>query len=58
MKPLALLRDPDEEALVEAIVAGLSMLRVGFIFMQAIDRDRDTGEYTIYGQEVLQVAKT
>lgn len=54
---LALLRDPDEEALVEAIAAGLGMRRVGFIFTQAVGRKGGTGEYTMSGREVLQAAE-
>ncbi|CAL9132230.1 unnamed protein product [Musa acuminata var. zebrina] len=53
----ALFRDPDEEALVEAIAAGLGMRRVGFIFTQAVGRKAGTAEYTMSGREVLQAAE-
>ncbi|CAD5192910.1 unnamed protein product [Musa acuminata subsp. malaccensis] len=52
-----LFRDPDEEALVEAIAAGLGMRRVGFIFSQAVGRKAGTAEYTMSGREVLQAAE-
>ncbi|OAY69436.1 NPL4-like protein [Ananas comosus] len=55
---LLLMRDPDEEALVEAIAAGLGMRRVGFVFTQAVGRRASpTGEYTLSGREVLQAAE-
>ncbi|XP_058082535.1 NPL4-like protein 2 [Magnolia sinica] len=50
-----LLRDPDEEALVEAVALGLGMRRVGFIFSQAVGQDK--GDYTMSGAEVLQAAE-
>ncbi|CAL9075677.1 NPL4 family [Musa troglodytarum] len=53
----ALFRDPDEEALVEAIASGLGMRRVGFIFTQAVGRKAGTAEYTMSGREVLQAAE-
>ncbi|CAL9079030.1 unnamed protein product [Musa textilis] len=52
-----LFRDPDKEALVEAIAAGLGMRRVGFIFSQAVGRKAGTAEYTMSGREVLQAAE-
>lgn len=52
---LNLLRDPDEERLVDAIAAGMGMRRVGFIFTQAVGRKKsETGEYTLSGREVAQ----
>lgn len=51
---LILMRDPEEEALVEAIAAGLGMRRVGFVFTQAIGRK---GEYTLSAREVIQAAE-
>ncbi|KAJ3704582.1 hypothetical protein LUZ61_008287 [Rhynchospora tenuis] len=52
---LTLLRDPDEERLVDAIASGLGMTRVGFIFTQAVGRKKsDTGEYTLSAREVAQ----
>ncbi|KAJ0977685.1 hypothetical protein J5N97_013159 [Dioscorea zingiberensis] len=53
---LLLLRDPDEEALVEAIAAGLGMRRVGFVFTQSVGR-MGKGEYTLSAREVLQAAE-
>lgn len=53
---LTLLRDTDEEVLVEAIAAGLGMRRVGFVFTQAVGR-QGKGEYTLSGREVLQAAE-
>ena len=49
-----MLRDPDEEALVEAIAVGLGMRRVGFVFSQAVGRK---GEYTLSAREVIQAAE-
>lgn len=49
---LTLLRDPDEEKLVEAIALGLGMRRVGFIFTQTISQDKK--DYTMSSSEVLQ----
>ncbi|WOL15855.1 NPL4-like protein isoform X1 [Canna indica] len=54
---VSLFRDPDEEALVEAIAAGLGMRRVGFVFTQAVGRKAGTAEYTMSGREVLQAAQ-
>ncbi|KAG5231813.1 NPL4 protein [Salix suchowensis] len=52
---LMLLRDSDEEKLVEAIAAGLGMRRVGFIFTQSITQDNK--DYTLSNREVLQAAE-
>ncbi|CAA0834480.1 NPL4-like protein 1 [Striga hermonthica] len=52
---LILLRDPEEEKLVEAIALGLGMRRVGFIFTQTISQDKK--DYTMSGTEVLQAAE-
>lgn len=52
---LAILRDPDEEKLVEAIAVGLGMRRVGFIFTQTISQDKK--DYTLSNREVLQAAE-
>jgi nuclear protein localization protein 4 homolog len=52
---LILLRDPEEERLVNAIAAGMGMTRVGFIFTQAVGRRKsETGEYTLSAREVVQ----
>lgn len=53
---LTLLRDPDEEKLVEAIAIGLGMRRVGFVFTQAVGRE-GKGEYTMSRREVIQAAE-
>ncbi|KAI3470952.1 hypothetical protein Pfo_027615 [Paulownia fortunei] len=52
---LILLRDPDEEKLVEAIALGLGMRRVGFIFTQTISQDKK--DYTMSNTEVLQAVE-
>lgn len=52
---LILLRDPDEEKLVEAIAIGLGMRRVGFIFTQTISQDKN--DYTMSNTEILQAAE-
>ncbi|PIN08189.1 Nuclear pore complex, rNpl4 component (sc Npl4) [Handroanthus impetiginosus] len=52
---LILLRDPDEEKLVEAIALGLGMRRVGFIFSQTISQDKK--DYTMSNAEILQAAE-
>ncbi|KAE8009626.1 hypothetical protein FH972_006054 [Carpinus fangiana] len=52
---LVILRDPDEEKLVEAIAMGLGMRRVGFIFTQTISQDKK--DYTLSNREVLQAAE-
>ncbi|XP_061969385.1 NPL4-like protein 1 [Populus nigra] len=52
---LMLLRDSDEEKLVEAITACLGMRRVGFIFTQTIMQDKK--DYTLSHREVLQAAE-
>lgn len=52
---LALLRDLEEERLVDAIAAGMGMRRIGFLFTQAVGRRKsETGEYTLSGREVAQ----
>ncbi|KAH9329115.1 hypothetical protein KI387_001223, partial [Taxus chinensis] len=52
---LFLLRDPDEEKLVEGIATGLGMRRVGFIFNQTITHgNRD---YTLSNLEIQQAAE-
>ncbi|KAJ6792475.1 NPL4-like protein 2 [Iris pallida] len=53
---LLLLRDADEEALVEAIADGLGMKRVGFVFSQAVGRE-GKGEYTLSAREVIQATE-
>ncbi|XP_020581782.1 NPL4-like protein 2 [Phalaenopsis equestris] len=53
---LTLLRDPEEEKLVEAIAMGLGMRRVGFVFTQAVGRE-GKGEYTMSRREILQAAE-
>ncbi|KAG0501125.1 hypothetical protein HPP92_001197 [Vanilla planifolia] len=53
---LVLLRDPEEEKLVEAIATGLGMRRVGFVFTQAVGRE-GKGEYTMSRREVIQAAE-
>ncbi|PKA62273.1 NPL4-like protein 2 [Apostasia shenzhenica] len=53
---LVLLRDLEEEKLVEAIAIGLGMRRVGFVFTQAIGRE-GKGEYTMSRREVIQAAE-
>lgn len=52
---LILLRDPDEEALVEAVALGLGMRRVGFIFTQTVGQNK--ADYTLSAVEVLQAAE-
>ncbi|XP_078440018.1 NPL4-like protein 2 [Wolffia australiana] len=55
---LYLLRDPEEEALVEAIAAGLGVIRVGFIFTQAVGaKELVEGEYTVSARELLQAVE-
>ncbi|KAL0918610.1 hypothetical protein M5K25_010628 [Dendrobium thyrsiflorum] len=53
---LTLLRDPEEEKLVDAIATGLGMRRVGFVFTQAVGRE-GKGEYTMSRREVIQAAE-
>ncbi|PKU63690.1 NPL4-like protein 2 [Dendrobium catenatum] len=53
---LTLLRDPEEEKLVDAIATGLGMRRVGFVFTQAVGRE-GKGEYTMSSREVIQAAE-
>lgn len=52
---LILLRDSDEEKLVEAIALGLGMRKVGFIFTQTISQDKK--DYTMSNSEVLQAVE-
>lgn len=52
---LILLRDPDEEKLVEAIALGLGMRKVGFIFTQTISQDKK--DYTMSNAEVQQAVE-
>ncbi|KAL0341212.1 UNVERIFIED_CONTAM: NPL4-like protein 1 [Sesamum radiatum] len=52
---LMLLRDPDEEKLVEATALGLGMRRVGFIFTQTIHQNKK--DYTMSNAEVLQAVE-
>lgn len=52
---LILLRDPEEEKLVDAIAAGLGRKRVGFIFTQTIMQDKK--DYNFSNKEVLQAAE-
>ncbi|XP_022727479.1 NPL4-like protein 1 isoform X2 [Durio zibethinus] len=52
---LILLRDPEEEKLVDAIAAGLGRKRVGFIFAQTIMQDKK--DYNFSNKEVLQAAE-
>lgn len=52
---LILLRDPDEEKIVEAIAMGLGMKRVGFIFTQTISQNKK--DYTMSNKEILQAAE-
>ncbi|KAF8387945.1 hypothetical protein HHK36_026610 [Tetracentron sinense] len=52
---LILLRDPDEENLVEAIALGLGMRRVGFIFSQTISQNNK--DYTLSNSEILQAVE-
>ncbi|GAV79064.1 NPL4 domain-containing protein/UN_NPL4 domain-containing protein [Cephalotus follicularis] len=52
---LLLMRDAEEEKLVEAIAAGLGMRRVGFIFTQTVVQDKK--DYTMSNREVLQAAE-
>ncbi|XP_022771047.1 NPL4-like protein 1 isoform X2 [Durio zibethinus] len=52
---LILLRNPEEEKLVDAIAAGLGIKRVGFIFTQTIMQGKK--DYNFSNREVLQVAE-
>lgn len=52
---LILLRDPQEEKLVDAIAAGLGMTRVGFIFSQTVMQDKK--DYNFSNKEVIQAAE-
>lgn len=52
---LILLRDPEEEKIVEAIAMGMGMRRVGFIFTQTISQNKY--DYTMSNSEILQAAE-
>ncbi|OMO77827.1 Nuclear pore localization protein NPL4 [Corchorus capsularis] len=52
---LILLRDPEEEKLVDAIAAGLGRRRVGFIFTQTVMQDKK--DYHFTNKEILQAAE-
>lgn len=52
---LMLMRDGEEEKLVDAIAIGLGMRRVGFIFTQTIEQNKE--EYTMSNLEVAQAAE-
>ncbi|KAI3947064.1 hypothetical protein MKW92_023786 [Papaver armeniacum] len=52
---LVLMRDTEEEKIVEAIATGLGMRRVGFIFTQTIGQSKK--DYTLSNSEVLQAAE-
>ncbi|XP_043711507.1 NPL4-like protein 1 [Telopea speciosissima] len=52
---LILMRNPDEENLVEAIGLGLGMRKVGFIFTQTIGQNKK--DYTLSNSEILQAAE-
>lgn len=52
---LYILRDEEEEKLVDAIAAGLEMKKVGFIFTQTIMQNKK--DYTLSNREVLQAVQ-
>lgn len=52
---LMLMRESEEEKLVDAIAMGLGMRRVGFIFTQTIDQNKE--EYTMSNLEVAQASE-
>ncbi|MBA0804288.1 hypothetical protein Gohar_003880 [Gossypium harknessii] len=52
---LVLLRDPEEEKLVDAIAAGLGRKRVGFIFTQTIMQEKK--DYNFSNREIIQAAE-
>ncbi|KAJ0502050.1 putative nuclear pore localization protein NPL4 [Helianthus annuus] len=52
---LLLLRDPDEEKVVEAIALGLGMRKLGFIFTQTVGQGKR--DYTLSNREVLQAVE-
>ncbi|KAJ4967705.1 hypothetical protein NE237_014406 [Protea cynaroides] len=52
---LILMRNSDEENLVEAIALGLGMRKVGFIFTQTIGQNKKG--YTLSNSEILQAAE-
>eukprot|EP00262_Sarcandra_glabra_P012420 TRINITY_DN3196_c0_g1_i1.p1 TRINITY_DN3196_c0_g1~~TRINITY_DN3196_c0_g1_i1.p1 ORF type:complete len:418 (+),score=38.20 TRINITY_DN3196_c0_g1_i1:150-1403(+) len=52
---LMLLRDPDEEMIVEAIALGLGMRKLGFIFTQTVGQNKL--DYTLSRKEILQAVE-
>lgn len=52
---LLLLRDSDEENLVDAVAVGLGMRKVGFIFTQTVSQNKK--DYTLSNSEVIQAAE-
>ncbi|XP_044492541.1 NPL4-like protein 2 [Mangifera indica] len=52
---LCMLRDPEEEKLVDGIAAGLGMKKVGFIFTQTIMQNKK--DYTLSNREILQAVE-
>lgn len=52
---LYVLRNEEEEKLVDAIAAGLGMKKVGFIFTQTIMQNKK--DYTLSNREVLQAVE-
>ncbi|KAK3193952.1 hypothetical protein Dsin_025262 [Dipteronia sinensis] len=52
---LFVLRDTEEEKMVDAIAAGLGMKKVGFIFTQTIMQNKK--DYTLSNREVLQAVE-
>ncbi|XP_044504038.1 NPL4-like protein 1 [Mangifera indica] len=52
---LYMLRDPEEEKLVDGIAAGLGMKKVGFIFTQTIMQNKK--DYTLSNRDVLQAVE-
>lgn len=52
---LYVLRDEEEEKMVDAIAAGLGMKKVGFIFTQTIMQNKT--DYTLSNREVLQAVE-
>ncbi|XP_071723101.1 NPL4-like protein 1 [Rutidosis leptorrhynchoides] len=52
---LLLMRNPEEEKLVEAIALSLGMRRIGFIFTQSVVQEKK--DYTMSNREVLQAAE-
>ncbi|KAK9756203.1 hypothetical protein RND81_01G080500 [Saponaria officinalis] len=52
---LILMRNSEEEKIVDAIASGLGMRRVGFIFTQSVGQDKD--DYTMSSFEVAQAVE-